>query len=394
MIIAAVICEYNPFHNGHKYQLDMIRKKLKADYIICIMSGDFVQRGEPAIFAKETRTKWALQNGADLVLMLPTPYATGSADLFAYGAVSILNRLGCVDYLCFGSECGDIDTLCICAEKLLTEGQVGSEGMRALMKQGNTFAKSRYLLFPEFDMLLAHSNNVLALEYIMALMRTNSSIKPYTIKREGEAYEDDSLQFNEKYLSATAIRRAILSGEGVKINGYVPYNIHDISEKPLCANDFSSELFYALLTKGNEINEHLEASEDLTKRILNSVYEFVDFTSFVDTVKSKNYTYTRISRTLLHILLGIKGSNTFYKEMAPHVSHVKVLGFRESSQHLLSEISEKTTITLLTKTPNVYDSLNSVTKSLVDLENFSAALYNNANKIHSHEYTKQLVLLK
>ncbi|MBQ9863415.1 MAG: nucleotidyltransferase family protein, partial [Lachnospiraceae bacterium] len=198
MTIAAVICEYNPFHNGHKYQLDMIRKKLNADYIICIMSGDYVQRGEPAIFSKEIRTRWALENGADLVLQLPIAYATGSADLFATGAVSILNRLNCVDYLCFGSECGDIDTLCICAEKLLTEGQVGSEGIRALMKQGNTFAKSRYLLFPEFEMLLQYSNNVLALEYIMALMRTNSSIKPYTIKREGEDYDDATINSDEK----------------------------------------------------------------------------------------------------------------------------------------------------------------------------------------------------
>jgi len=394
MTIAAVICEYNPFHNGHKYQLDTIRKKLKVDYIVCLMSGDYVQRGEPAIYSKEVRTKWALDNGADLVLQLPVAYSTGSADLFAQGAVTILNRMGCIDYLCFGSECGDIDTLCICAEKLLTEGQVGSEGMRALMKQGNTFAKSRYLLFPEFDVLLSHSNNVLALEYIMALMQTKSSIKPYTIKREGEAYEDDSFIEGEKYLSATAIRHAILSGDGGKIKNYIPYDVTTLKDRPLCANSFSKELYYAMLTKQNELSSYLESGEDLSQRFLNSLHEYKDFTSFVDLIKTKNYTYSRISRTLLHILLDIKGSNTLYKEMVNHFSHIKVLGFKESSQMLLTTISDKSDIQLLTKVPQVYDTLNSVTKDMLDCELFVSTLYNQVAGIHTHEYQKKIVLVK
>ena len=394
MTIAAVICEYNPFHNGHKYQLDMIRKKLNVEYIICIMSGDYVQRGEPAIFSKEIRTRFALENGADLVLQLPIAYATGSADLFATGAVTLLNRLGCVDYLCFGSECGDIDTLCICAEKLLTEGQVGSEGMRALMKQGNTFAKSRYLLFPEFEMLLAHSNNVLALEYIMALMRTKSSIKPYTIKREGQNYDDDTITGNETFLSASALRSAFKKGEIDKIRKYVPYDPETIEQKPIFVNDYSSEVFYALLTKQNTIHEHLETSEDLTKRMISELYSFTDFTSYVDLIKAKNYTFTRISRTLFHILLGIKGSNTMYKEMIAHISHIKVLGFRESSKDLLTIISDKSSITLMTKVPTVYDSLNSLTKSVVDDELFASSLYNQKCKNGMHEFSKQIVLVK
>lgn len=393
MTIAAVICEYNPFHNGHKYQLDTIRKKLKVDYIICLMSGNFVQRGEPAIYSKELRTKWALENGADLVLLLPVPYATGSADLFALGAVSILDKLGCVDYLCFGSECGDIDTLYICAEKLLTEGQVGSEGIRALMKKGNTFAKSRYLLFPEFDIILSHSNNVLALEYIMALIQLKSKIKPYTIKREGEAYENDSILTDEKYLSSTAIRRAILSGDGGKIKEYIPYEIKDINETPINANSMSGELFYSILTKQNNLDEYLESSEDLTKRILNLVYEYKDYTSFVEAIKTKNYTYTRISRTLLHILLEIEGSTSFYKEMANHLTHVKVLGFREDSKDLLTEIGEKSKITMVTKIPAVYDSLNSVTKNLFDKELFASTLHGRASGKIEHEYSKQIILL-
>lgn len=392
MKIGAVICEFNPFHNGHKYLLDRVRKKLELDYIICLMSGDFTQRGEPAIYSKEKRAEWALENGADLVLLLPVQYATGSADLFAYGAVSILNKLGCVDYLCFGSECGDIDTLCICAEKLLVEGQVGSEGMRALMKQGNTFAKSRYLLFPEFDAILSHPNNVLALEYIMALMRTDSTMKPYTIKREGEAYDDTQILEDEDYLSASAIRSSILSGNPANINNFVPYDMGKVMEKPVCANDFSGELFYALLTNRDKLEQYLETSEDLVKRIMNSIYEYSDYTSFVEEVKSKNYTYTRIARTFLHIILGITGSNSFYKEMIPHLTHVRVLGFKESSSALLAEISLKSSITILTKIPPVYDTLNSVTKLSVDTEQFASALYDRKAGVHVHEYQKQIVI--
>lgn len=394
MSIAAVICEYNPFHNGHKHQLDVIRKKLKVDYIVCLMSGDFVQRGEPAIYSKEQRAKWALENGADLVLLLPLPYATGSADLFATGAVSILNKLGCIDYLCFGSESGDIDTLCICAEKLLSEGQVGSDGMRALMKQGHTFAKARYLLFPEFEVLLAHPNNVLALEYIMALMRTKSSIKPFTIKRDGEEYDDDEIRENETYLSGSAIRRAITLNAPKLIEKYVPYNIESIKDKPVFINDISGEVLYSLLTRQDELDEFLESSEDLTNKIINNIYDYKDFTSFIEDIKSKNFTYTRISRFIIHAMLGIKGSNTFYKEMLKQLTHVKVLGFKESSQGVLTEISEKSEIALLTKIPTVYDSLNSVTKELIDQETFASTIYNRISGAVGHEYSKPLVLVK
>lgn len=392
MTIGAVICEYNPFHNGHKYQLEKIRERLNLDYIICIMSGDFTQRGEPAIFSKEKRAEWALENGADLVLLLPLPFATGSADLFAHGAISILNRLGCVDYLCFGSECGDIDTLYFCAEKLLSEGQVGSDGIRALMKEGKTFAKSRYLLFPEFEAILAHPNNVLALEYIMSLIRSQSKIKPYTLIREGEDYDNDEIIENAKYLSASAIRKAILAGNACKITDYVPYDLAKITDKPICSDDFSGELYYALLTNIEYLSEYLEASADLTNRIESMLYEYSNFSSFVETLKSKNFTHSRISRTLLHTLLDLQGSSTFYKECAKHLTHVRVLGFRQSAGALLAEIAAKTSITMITKVPSVYDSLNKEMKRMLDAEVFASTLYDRHNESHIHEYAKAIVI--
>ncbi len=393
MTVAAVICEYNPFHNGHKYQLDTIRKKLHADYIICLMSGDFVERGEPAIYSKEIRARIALENGADLCLLLPIPYATGSADLFAHGAVTLLNKLNIVDYLCFGSECGDIDALCLCADKLLDEGQVTTGGIKALMKEGNTFAKSRLILFPEYDALLSHSNNVLALEYIMALKRTGSSVKPYTIKREGEDYDDDSFTEDSKFLSATAIRNAILSNEQEMVSSYVPYDLKLLNQDPVSMNRFSGELFYSLLLNKENLDAFLESSEDLANRIVNSLSEFKNATSFIELLKTKNLTYSRVSRALLHILLNIQGSNTRFKESANYISHLKVLGFREESSILFSQISERSDISLLTRIPPAYETLNSITKKIFDSELFASTLYNQKAKIRIHEYQKQIIVI-
>ncbi len=394
MSIAAVICEYNPFHNGHKYQLDTIRKELNPDYIICLMSGDFVERGEPSIYSKELRTKWALENGADAVFQLPVSFATGSADLFSEGAVTILNKLNCVDYLCFGSECGNIHELSECADFLIKEGTIESDGIRELMKKGHTFAKARALLFPDFAEILNEPNNVLALEYLSALKKTGSSIKPYTIARKGEGYEDDSFDKSQEYLSGTAIRKAILDNEASKISSYVPYDLAGIAEKPLQANDFSGELFYALLNSKSKLANYLEMSEDLARRIEASLYEYKDFSSFIEALKSKNYTYSRLSRALLHIMLNIEGSNTYQKETLKHLSVIKLLGFKEASKDVLSIISGNSELEIMTKIPAIYDSLNSVTKSMVDSEVFASALYNRAKGVCSHEYTKQIVVVK
>lgn len=394
MSIAAVICEYNPFHNGHKYQLDTIRKELNPDYIICLMSGDFVERGEPSIYSKELRTKWALENGADAVFQLPVSFATGSADLFSEGAVTILNKLNCIDYLCFGSECGDLNKLSLCADVLIKEGTIESDGIRELMKNGHTFAKARALLFPDFAEILNEPNNVLALEYLSALKKTGSSIKPYTIVRKGEGYEDDTFDESQEYLSGTAIRKAILDNEASKIASYVPYDFSGIVEKPLQPDDFSGELFYALLNSKSKLANYLEMSEDLAHRIEASLYEYKDFSSFIEALKSKNYTYSRLSRALLHIMLNLEGSNTYQKETLKHLSVIKLLGFKEASKDVLSIISGNSELEIMTKIPAIYDSLNSVTKSIVDSEVFASAIYNRVNGIHAHEYTKQIVVLK
>lgn len=392
MSVAAIICEYNPFHNGHKYQIDSIKKELNPDYIICLMSGDYVERGEPAIFSKELRTKWALENGVSAVIELPIPYATASADLFAFGAISFLNKLNCVDYLVFGSESGDINELSECCDKLETSGSINSFEIQKLMREGNTFAKARALLFPSYEKLLSTSNNVLALEYLSSLKKTNSTIKPYTIKREGQAYED-SVLLETSYLSASSIRNALKTGQTEKIAGHVPFDFSNISEKPVFADDMSGELLYSILTNIKKIDYYLESGTDLAKRIENQLNEYKSFTQFIEVLKSKNYTYSRLSRTLLHIMLGIEGSIAFYRENLNDITHLKLLGFRKDDSALLKLISEKAKIHVVSGFSSVYDELNIATREMVDTENFAGRLRGRIIGDAGHEFSKKIVIV-
>lgn len=392
MRTGAIICEYNPFHNGHKYQLEKLKSDLNLDRIICLMSGDFMQRGEPSLYSKETRTKLALENGADLVLLLPLAYATGSADLFAYGAVSILNRLNCVDFLCFGSECGDINLLTKCAKDLMISGSISCDGIQKLMKEGNTFAKARALLFPEYEEILSRPNNVLALEYITALKETNSTISPYTISRKGEAYDDDSINQSEPLLSASAIRKAVMSGNADAVRNSVPYTFSDISDRPLCIDDFSDEIFNALISIGMNAESILDYSEDLYNKIKNSLYGFKTASDFIEKIKTKNYTYARISRFITHILLSVLGTGNELKNDAGEISHIRILGFKKDSSDLLKVISEKGSIKAVSGISDAYNEMNTITKYFTELEIKAAAVYDRHSGNCVHEFSKPVIV--
>lgn len=392
MSVAAIICEYNPFHNGHKYQIDTIKKELNPDYILCIMSGDYVQRGEPAIYSKELRTKWALENGASAVIELPIPYATASADLFAYGAVSFLNRLNCVDYLVFGSECGDIKTLEECCKTISEKGSINSFDIQKLMREGNTFAKARALLFPEYEDILNCSNNILAIEYMSALIKTKSTIKPYTIKREGQAY-DDSEPKETVFSSASAIRTALSSNRSSEIESHLPFCLSDINETPVFSDDMSGELLYSILSNDKKLDYYLESSEDLSKRIINSLGAYKSFTQFIEVLKSKNYTYARLSRTLLHIMLGIEGSNAFHRENLKNITHLKLLGFKNTDAALLKLISEKADISVVSNFASVYDKLNRATRDIVDTQVFASRLRGRISGDITHDFSKKVVII-
>ena len=237
MKISGIIVEYNPLHNGHVFHINKTKELTNSDLIIAVMSGNFNQRGIPSIIDKWTKTKLALQNGVDIVLELPSIYALSSAEFFSYGAVSLLNSLGVVDSLCFGSEAGDITLLETIAEVLVHEPNDYKALLRRELDKGLLFPKARSLALVEhlvnktdydkyyLEEQLNSSNNILGIEYIKSLKRLNSSIKPYTIKRQGGSYNSENL--NEIFSSATSIRRVLSANQDIlNLNHHVPESVY------------------------------------------------------------------------------------------------------------------------------------------------------------------------
>ena len=292
MQVSAIICEYNPFHTGHKYQIDSIRENIEDVAIVCVMSGDFVQRGDVAIIDKHTRAKIAVENGADLVLQLPAFFSTQVAEIFARGGVSLINSLGCVDFLCFGSESGDIEKL---YERANTDKD--KDILRQSLKAGNSFASSYFTS----ESMINMSNDILATEYIRALQGVKSDIRPYAIKRQGANYNDKAL--NENFSSATAIRESLKKGDISKIESFIPSGAKNYFDIIKFDEDFFELIKYAILSKKDRLGEVFEIGEGLENRILSKIEESKDMEDLIKNIKSKRYTYTRIRRILFNILL-------------------------------------------------------------------------------------------
>lgn len=380
--ISAIISEYNPFHLGHQYHIKKTRELTSSKYVISLMSGSFVQRGEPAVFDKYTRAKMALLNGADLVIELPTIYATQSASNFAQGAVNLLNSLNCVDYLSFGSECGDIDELTKNANMIANLTDDDNLAIKEYLKDGLSYpiALSKIISDSNNINVLNNSNNILAIEYIKSLKITKSLIKPVTIKREGASYNETSL-YSGSYASATAIREAILRKED--FSSFIPDNIVSLFTNPVSLDNFSDTLFYKLNSmKETGFTMYEDVNEEISNRIIKNLNNFKDISSFIETIKSKNYTYTRISRCLLHILLDIKNNDS---KILP--SYARILGFKKDAKELLGILKENSSIPLVSKLADA-----SIDPSLMkDID--STNLYSYISKTHTNEYTSQIVII-
>lgn len=326
-----IIAEYNPFHNGHRYQIQEIRHRTGAEYIFVVMGGNFLQRGTPAISDKYLRTEMALSCGADFVFELPATFSTASAEYFAYGSISLLHQLGCVDGICFGSECGDLAPLSAIADYLYQEPEEYRKELRSLTASGISFpaARSQILsrhfpeIFQEFPDLLTAPNNILAVEYLKALRQLDSAMIPVTIPRSDGGYHAEAAR--EEFLSASALRKLMLASPGnchtenipgtygnLPFSRYLPKEVDAIladnkTRFPMTADDFSEYLFFALNTlEESQALSLADMSVDLWKRILRMRGNFQDFSSFASQLKTRQYTHSRISRVLCHILLQIK----------------------------------------------------------------------------------------
>lgn len=368
MKTVGIITEYNPFHEGHHYQLNYARESLGADYIIAAISGDYVQRGTPALLPKQVRTEMALRGGADLVLELPVAVSTASAEYFASGGVSLLERLGITDILCFGSEWGDIRPIMEIAKLLYQEPESYKKHLQAGLQQGLSFPKARSeALFAllshsphpadHLREMLASPNNILGVEYCRAILSQNCSMKPVTLKRLGNGYHEEQLQ-DGRFPSASAIRKAVSE------NRFSPAehdrgSYADLLQTAVNSNayilnsDFDALYHYRLMGETAEsLSEYFDISKDLANRIIRQRNSFRSFEDFCRELNTREITQTRIQRGLLHMLLNIKA--------APEcIPYARVLGFRRDSAPLLKHIKQKGRIPLLTKLADAQNILHS-----------------------------------
>lgn len=389
MKVNGIIAEYNPFHNGHKYQLSESLRCTKAQYTVVVMSGSFVQRGAPAMVNKFKRAEMALLNGADLVLELPAIYATASAEYFATGAVALLNRLGVVTNLCFGSECGDAQLLRQIAEILLDEPKAFTKSLKQYLREGLSYPNARtealiqnYPFLNQYKNVFSSPNNILGIEYIKAILKNESSLEPVTILRTGAGYhsrlpEDDQC-------SALAIRQALYAGtDAAFLKNNMPSDAAAILTEqlsaigPIRSDDFSDILYYKLITeKASGFEKYLDVSSDLSDRILSRLDEYKGFDSFCDLLKTKEMTYTRISRCLLHIMLNIKKSDMEKIKDIGIAPYARVLGFKKSSSTLLTKIKERSTIPLVTKLADAEELLDKAAYDMLRQDIRISQIYN------------------
>lgn len=342
-MVSAVICEYNPFHNGHKYQLDCMKRE--NDAVICIMSGDFVQRGDAAVFDKFIRARAALLSGADLVIMLPVCFSLSSAELFAAGGVRLCADLGIVDRLYFGSECGDIRALTAAARLLSDEPPEVSARLKAHLKNGISYPSAKAAAFEGLidKEILTEPNNILAVEYIKALIRLDSKIQPVTIKRHMAEHHDNAPSGD--IASASFVRTSIK--KGCSCSDYVPDSAFELYKGLSAAklSELDSALLYAIRTKTPEnIAAVNDVGEGLENRIKAALSVCGGFEGISEYIKTKRYTLTRIKRILLSLLLDIDKETP---KAAP--GYIRVLGMNGRGAELLSSIKRLSSLPIITK---------------------------------------------
>lgn len=409
MKITGIIAEYNPFHNGHHYQIQRARELTGADYIIIVMSGSFVQRGTTALMDKYSRARMALLGGADLVLELPVCYATGSAEYFACGAISLLNQLGCVDSICFGSECGDIVPLKEIATALVTESTDYKKALKAGIKSGSTFPVARTAAlaqtldgFVSFDTILGHPNNILGIEYIKAIIRQHSSIEPFTSLRVGSDYH--SYKLADAFSSAISIRQSLAIQDNLElIRAQLPDTAYEIMQNefhktfPVFTNDFSSMLKFKLLRERESgFTRYLDVTDAISDKLVRNTFKMQEYKDFCDLLKTRDVTYARISRCLCHILLDIHTDEVKQYLDSGITFYARVLGFRSKAAPLTKAIKNHTAIPMITKVTSAAANLYPLGRKQFEHDIYASHIYEciAGTKYHAgmqDEYRRQVV---
>lgn len=411
--VLGIIAEYNPFHNGHMYHLQKAKEQSGAQYCICVMSGNFVQRGNTSIVNKWKKAEMALLNGVDLVIEIPTIYSVASAEGFSLGAIKLLNNLKIVDAISFGTETSDFAALNNISSIVNEEPMKYKSILNSELKKGLSFPKARenaLMLYlndnKRYDNILNTPNNILAIEYLKALKKIKSTIQPIPVKREKVYYNDNVIV--DEFASATAIRKLLKNEEFSEIRKVVPKSTYQILKKEtelgnvvLDLSRYEKEIIYNLRRMTvSEIAELPDVNEGLEHSLKNAANYSNDITNLINIVKTKRYTVTRIQRILICALLGItKRDVGMAKKAEPYI---RVLGFNEKGKELISRINKQNPkATVITSVKKFQDKNNNnknskIYKRLLDIDIFSTNVYTMACKSESLanlDYTKNMVIL-
>ncbi len=384
MKILGIIVEYNPFHNGHLYHLFKAKEITGADYVIAVMSGNFLQRGEPAIINKWSRTKMALNAGVDLIIELPFVFSTQDANGFAFGAVKLLDSLQIIDYLCFGCETDNLDTLYSISNFLHIEPQKYKELIVYNSKNGYEFPKARsqalcdyHRIFGidglekisplELSKLLKYPNNILALEYIKHLLNLKSKIKPVAIKRMGASYHQKNIK--GKISSATSIRNEILNNLSPtntnlfrlndKIKSTIPSSVFPVLEKelregrgPITLDSYRQYILATLRRMSLEDISRIQGvTEGLENRIKKASLKSYTVEQLINSIKTRRYTRTKIQRIILHLMMNLSKKDVkIFNRCGP--LYARILGFSKKGKTLLRTIKKNSSTPLISKLSN------------------------------------------
>ncbi len=374
MKVVGIIAEYNPFHNGHALLIEKARLG-GATHIVAVMSGNYVQRGEPAIFSHGVRTKVALECGADLVLQLPCVYAVSGAQRFARAGVEILDALGCVDELVFGSECGNIKEIISAADAVYSD-EIKSE-LKSELEKGVSFAVARENALRKINEkaadIIKHPNNILGVEYVAALKVLNSRIVPVTYPREGVSHDADGS--DSSISSASYIRKLIKeNGEWTEL---VPLKAGQLFKESLdngeALTDISkleNAVLYKLRTaNARELAALPDISEGIENRIANAALKAVSLDEVYDIAKTKRYSHARIRRIVMNAFLGITASDA-----EKSVPYIRVTGFNGEGAKLLRNVKGETKLPVITKAADI-SCLNDDAKRVFEIESRAGDLY-------------------
>jgi len=396
MNLLGLIVEYNPFHNGHKYHLEKSKEKTNATHTMAIMSGSFLQRGEPALFDKYTRAEMAVKNGVDLVIELPTLYACQSAEIFSHGAISILNSLNCVNSVCFGSEEGSIEILSTIAKILVQEPEEFKSALKKHLDDGHVFPLARskalfeyikaqnllHLNENQLQQVLNSSNNILGIEYIKSLIKLSSNIKPYTITRIASEYNSNDISGN--ICSATAIRNVLREGANLShVENVIPKStFNEINSK--IDNNFSpvfDYMFYNILSSMiirdyDNLHSYFEVNEGIENKIYSNIFTSSNLEDLINSTKSKRYTMTKIKRTLNNILLGIKKEDVIRVKDLNSVPYIRVLAFNNKGREIIKKIKTSSDVEIITKFSKISHIEDSTFKTLIKYDLKSSNMYN------------------